>query len=289
MATIAFLGLGSMGTRMASHLIKAGHSVTVWNRNVERLSTLAALGAQVATSPRQAASQADYVISMVRDDPASEAVWCDPVSGALSGMQAQGVAIECSTLSVEWVKSLAQQCQNRSIAFLDAPVAGSRPQAEAAQLIFLVGGQATVFEQAKPILAAMSSAVHYAGEQGAGACLKLGINTLFGVQLAALAELMGLFHATGLEVAHLIEILTTTPVCSPAVKGAAQSMLNQNFSPMFPIDLVLKDLDYAMAYAEQLRTLTPITVATQEVYQKASTQGYGADNITGVVQLYKKG
>jgi 3-hydroxyisobutyrate dehydrogenase len=129
MAKIAFLGLGAMGARMASHLIAAGHELIVWNRNAAKATALVQKGARSASSPRQAAQGAEIVFAMLRDDAASRHVWLDKEDGALTAMTSQAMAIECSTLGLDWVRELARHCQAREIAFLDAPVSGSRPQA----------------------------------------------------------------------------------------------------------------------------------------------------------------
>lgn len=287
MSNIAFLGTGAMGARMALNLLKAGHNVCVWNRNVARTEALAEAGARVADSPRSASENADYVISMVRDDAASKTVWCDDKKGALAGMNAGAIAIECSTITVEWARELGQLSRNTGIALLDAPVAGSRPQAEAAQLIFFAGGDPSTFEQAQSILEAMGTTTHYAGSAGAGSSIKLAVNALFGIQLAALAELVGLFNATGLETERALEILSSTPVSSPAVKVASSAMLANRFPPMFPIELVEKDFSYAVATAKDNGAPAPMTQTALRVFQSAVEHDLGNDNITGVVQLYR--
>jgi 3-hydroxyisobutyrate dehydrogenase len=288
MSTIAVLGLGAMGSRMALSLLDAGHAVTVWNRDPARSEVLGGKGALVASSPRAAASGADFVISMVRDDDASRHVWADPVSGALGGMSASAVAIESSTLTLGWVSELAALASAKGIAFLDAPVAGSRPQAEAKQLIYFVGGSDADVGRAEPILKAMGSAVHHAGPTGAGAAVKLAVNALFGIQVAAMAELIGLLRASGIDLARAIEIMGATPVMSPGAKGAAASMLAGAFTPMFPTDLVEKDFGYAEAAAEQVKAATPMTSAARKVFRSAIQSGHGSDHLTSVVRLYTK-
>ncbi|MEL6912429.1 MAG: NAD(P)-binding domain-containing protein, partial [Cyanobacteria bacterium J06598_4] len=121
--------MGAMGSRMAISLLKAGHQVTVWNRSANKTLTAAQAGARVADTPYSAVPAAEFVISMLRDDAAAKQVWLGD-NGALSGMAPNAIAIESSTLTVATVKKLAQQFQQRGISFLDAPVAGTRPQAE---------------------------------------------------------------------------------------------------------------------------------------------------------------
>jgi 3-hydroxyisobutyrate dehydrogenase len=286
MAKVTVLGMGAMGSRMALSLLKAEHEVTVWNRNLNKTETLVQAGAKVADTPRAAVKDAEFVISMVRDDQASKQVWLDFETGALSGLPKNAVAIESSTLTVAWIKTLAQQFSDRQIVFLDAPVAGTLPQAESAQLIYFVGGEVETFTKAQPILQAMGGAIHHVGMVSSGMTIKLAVNTLFGIQISALGELIGLMKGCGLDEAKAIEILTDTPVCSPAAKGAAAGILARNFSPLFPIELVEKDLSYAVQTAQANGGQLPIAAATQQTFLEAIKQGYGADNITGIAQLY---
>jgi len=286
MANISILGLGAMGSRMAANVMKAGHSVTVWNRSHDLGAQLVASGAKLAATPCAAATGADVVIAMVRDDVASRAVWLDPSTGALAGMSRGAMAIESSTLTVHWVRELGEKARKSGIAFLDAPVAGSRPQAEAGQLIYFVGGEATVFARAEPVLKAMGGAVHHAGAVGSGAGVKLMVNALFGIQLAAMGELIGLAKKIGLDPVKAIEILGATPVCSPAAKLAAGAMLANNFSAMFPIELVEKDFGYVVDAADKAGAKVPISSVTRRVFGDAMTHGFGADNITGVAKLF---
>ncbi|MCU0684289.1 MAG: NAD(P)-dependent oxidoreductase [Polyangiaceae bacterium] len=287
MSKVSVLGLGAMGSRMASKLLAAGHAVTVWNRTPERAQALREAGATVAATPREAAVGASFVIAMVRDDAASRDVWTNPTTGALAALGADALAIESSTLSLEWVATLASRCHERGVGFLDAPVAGSRPQADAGQLIYFVGGQAAELARAKPVLEAMGAAVHHAGPSGAGAAVKLAVNALFGVQVAALAELIGWLRKAGLDAPRAMEILAATPVCSPAAKGASASMLAAAFAPAFPVELVEKDFGCLRAAATIAGSALPVAKAAGDVFSLALNAGQGEENLTSVVKLYR--
>lgn len=289
MKRIAFLGLGAMGSRMAQSLIDGGHTLVVWNRDAAKALALAERGAAIASSPRAAAAGADVVISMVRDDDASRSVWLDGEHGALGGMAKHAVAIECSTVSVDWVNALAAQAIARGVAFLDAPVAGSLPQAQARALIFMVGGAAETVAEVEPLLRAMGGAVHHAGPNGAGAAVKLAVNAMFGAQVAALAELIGALRAAGVDPAKAAEILAATPVGSPAAKGAAASMLAGDFTAMFPVRLVEKDFGYVEKLGGRRASAMPIAHATRTVLGAAIEAGLGDLNLTSLVALYAPG
>lgn len=286
MSQITVLGVGAMGSRMAANLLKAGHEVTVWNRSAEKTLPLVKAGARAAETPRSAVEKADFVISMVRDVEASRQVWLADEKGALDGMLPAAIALESSTLTVEWTRTLAQHFDGQNIAFLDAPVAGSLPQAEAAQLIYLVGGDAEIFNLAQPTLNVLGGAVHHAGAVGSGMAIKLAVNALFGIQAAAMGELIGFMQRCGLDDAQAVSILTATPVCSPAAKALAGAMIARKFAPLFPIELVEKDLRYLVASAQLNQAKVPIGESAQQVFNDALKQGYGTDHISGVAQLY---
>jgi 3-hydroxyisobutyrate dehydrogenase len=284
MNRIAFLGLGAMGSRMATRLVAAGHAVTVWNRSAAATEPLRAAGAAVAATPRAAVADADVAISMVFDDAASQAVWLDAGIGAIHALQPDAVAIEASTLTPAWIDRLGDALAARGVAFVDAPVAGSRPQAEAGQLIFMVGGDDATVARITPPLLAMGGAVHHVGPRGGGAWLKLTVNALFGTQVAAMAEVLAQWREAGLDPARALAALKAMPVTSPAAAGAAALMLAGQYAPQAPVALIAKDLGYALASAGQP---LPITQAVATRFAAARDAGFGDENIVAVARLYR--
>jgi 3-hydroxyisobutyrate dehydrogenase len=283
---IAVLGLGAMGSRMAMRLLQAGHTVAVYNRSQPPIAELVTVGAINGKTPRIAAEGAEIVVAMVRDIEASRAIWCDERDGALKGLGTGAIAIESSTLTPGWVGELAARVNATGAAFLDAPVVGSRPQADAGQLIHLVGGDAKVFDRARGIFSVLGGAAHHVGPVGAGATLKLVVNTLFGTQIAAIAELLGLLRGSGCNQAATTEILSSLPVTSLAAKGALSLMLTQADAPLFPIDLVEKDFAYTLAEADKSSVALPVTQAVHARFAKAKAQGLARSNITAIARLY---
>lgn len=283
---ISFLGLGAMGSRMATRLLDAGHDLTVWNRSPERAADLVRAGARLAASPREAAGTAELVLSMVYDDTASARVWLAPEQGALAGMQPGALGLECSTVSPSHVSSLHNAAEAAGAGFLDAPLAGSRPQAEAGTLVFLLGGSDREVARATPVLKAMGDHVAHVGGPGAGAAAKLMVNTLFAGQLAMLAELLGLLRRTGVDPERAFAALSATPVASPAVKAAGAAMLAGAFAPAAPLDLILKDLRLAVGLAGETEAGTPALKALAQIYAAASAQGLGALNVTAIARRY---
>ncbi|WP_338338995.1 NAD(P)-dependent oxidoreductase [Xanthomonas euvesicatoria] len=286
MSNIAFLGLGAMGSRMAKNLIKSGHKLKVWNRSPHATDELKESGAGVASSPREAVVGSDFVISMLKDDQASRQVWLDPKTGALAGMGSSSIAIESSTLTPAWVRELASYMEQVGVRLLDAPVSGSRPQAEAGQLVYLVGGELSTVESSKEVLTAMGASIHHMGPVGHGTVVKLATNALLGIQVAALAEVIGLIQGQGVDPAKAIAAVSSTSVWPPVANYLASSMLTSNFAPQFPVALIEKDLRYVLDTGE-IAGMLPLTGQTLAVFHRANLQGLGAENMTSVAKLYR--
>lgn len=286
MTRIAILGLGAMGSRIARNLLAAGYPVTVYNRSPERAIEVQAQGATVASSPREAAEGADIVISMVRDNDASRAVWLAPGTGAITGLGTHSIAIESSTLTPGWINELYRQILATGAAFLEAPVLGTRPQAEARQLIYLLGGDPNVSARARDVLAATSSASHHIGGVGAGSAMKLAVNAQYGVQVAIWAETLALLQKQGIAPTQAVDVLNSLSTTSPALQVGGKLMAAHNYAPMFPIELVEKDLAYALDVARSFGLQTPTLGAAHSLYAAAGERGYGQDNIVGVQQVF---
>jgi 3-hydroxyisobutyrate dehydrogenase len=283
---VAVLGLGAMGSRMAHRLLCAGHEVRVYNRSPGPVRELVAAGAHAEETPRATAQKADIVLAMVRDDDASRAIWCDETAGALKGLTAGAIAIESSTLTPGWVRELADQIATTGASFLDAPVVGSRPQADAGQLIHLVGGDAVTFNRARDTLSVLGTAAHHVGPVGTGAALRLIVNALFGIQVAALAELLAVLRSSGGQIAAMTEAIAALPVTSPAAKGALSLMQAKLDAPLFPVDLVEKDFGYVLA---QSTAHLPVTATAHACFAKAKAEGLAALNVTAIARLYQTG
>ena len=284
-STIAFLGLGAMGSRMATRLLEAGFPVTVYSRTESRTTPLVERGASSAKTPRGAASGAGAVISMVTDDDASRAVWLGD-EGALGGIEPDAIAIEASTLTPAWAEELAATVERRGAHFLDAPVVGTRPQAEAGQLIFLVGGAHGALEAARPALEPLAGGVHHVGAPGRGMAIKLAINSYFAIQVTALAEALGLATQNGIELARAAEIFKALPITAPALAGVAGQIEASAFAPLFPIDLVAKDLRYVLEAAASSGSDAPASRAALATYEEARQAGHGDENISAVARLF---
>lgn len=283
---IAFLGLGAMGARMAAHLLDTDHALTVWNRSDGPAEPFRQRGARVAGSPREAAEGADLVVAVVTDDDASRDVWTG-ADGALSGLSNGAVAVEASTLTPGWVREWAERVREAGGRPLDAPVSGSRPQAEGATLVVLVGGDAADVETARPAFEAYGRAIQHVGEVGTGALVKLAVNALMGVGVAAAAELLAMLRAQGVDAATAAEVIGSTPAAAPVVTTAMKLMAAGQHDPLFPVELLDKDLRYALRVAEDAGTEAPLVSAAQTQTARADAAGLGGQNMTAVARLFE--
>jgi 3-hydroxyisobutyrate dehydrogenase len=280
---VALIGLGLMGSGMARRLLGAGFPLTVYNRNPERASALAAEGAQVAASPREAAARADVVLSMVADDAASRTVWLGE-HGALAGAARGSVLVESSTLTVGWIEELAREAAARGCELLDAPVTGSKLHAASGELCFLVGGSAAALDTARPALAAMSRAIVHLGATGRGALLKLINNFMAGVQAASLAEALALIESSGLDRAKALEVLTTGAPGSPLVKTLSGRMTARDYTPNFMLRLMAKDLTYALGEGRRHGVSLSTVVSALELMKQAIDAGHGDQDFSALVE-----
>jgi 3-hydroxyisobutyrate dehydrogenase len=284
---VSVLGLGLMGTGMAGRLISAGFDVTVFNRSAKKAEALAAQGARVATSPADAVRKAQFVISMLADDVAAREVWLGD-QGAMTNVQPFTVLIECSTVSVGWVKELAAAAKERRCEVLDAPVTGSKSHAASGELLFLVGGSEKALSWARPVLAAMSRDIFHLGPTGSGALVKLINNFVCGVQVVAIAEALALIERTELDIAKALAVLTEGAPGSPLVKALSKRMTARDYTPNFMLKLMAKDLQYAIEEAGKHSMPLATATAALGTMRKAEEAGNGDKDFSSVIELLRK-
>lgn len=283
----AILGLGIMGSGMARRLLSAGFPVAVYNRNAEKTTPFARAGAFVAGSPREAACQADVIISMVADDSASRNVWLGE-NGALAGAARGSVLIESSTLTAGWVKELSAAAVQRGCEFLDAPVTGSKPQAASGELLFLVGGSASALATARPVLSVLGHEIVHLGPTGSGSLLKLINNFMCGVQAASLAEAVSLIEAGGLDRSKAESILTSGAPGSTIVKRASARAAANDFTPNFPLRLMAKDLGYAIHEASHRGLALQTASSALAIFKQAIAKGHGDEDFSAVIKALQQ-
>lgn len=286
MQRTAIIGLGAIGFGMATRLLKAGFPLAVYNRTAERAIPLSASGAQITSLPKEAVNDADVVISIVADDVASRQVWLS-ADGILGALKPGAIAIECSTLSVAWIRELAGKVTRSGCEFLDAPVTGSKMHAAAGELQFLVGGDAATLERARPVLKVMSRNIVHMGSAGNGAMIKLVNNYLCGVQAASLAEAISLIERSGLDRERSLEVLNNGAPGSPLIKTLSARMTSRSYDVNFLLRLMKKDLEYATREAEAHGLRFNMGTAAANIFDQAQRQGWGEEDFSAVVEALR--
>lgn len=284
---VGFLGLGIMGSGMARRLLGAGFGVVAFNRDRAKAEALAAAGAEVAGSAREATEAADVVISMVADDVASRAMWLGE-RGALAGARRGALAVECSTLTVAWVRELAAAAGHAGLEWVDAPVTGSKGAAAGGELNFLVGATPEGFARAEPVLRPMSRSVTHLGPPGSGAFVKLVNNFVAGVQVAAFAEALAWIERGGVERAKAMSVITDGAPGSPIVKLMAHRMTGPDYTPNFFLGLMAKDLGYAMEESKRAGLALATAEAAWGRFREAIAAGHGEKDMAAVIEPLRR-
>jgi 3-hydroxyisobutyrate dehydrogenase len=268
MSTLAFIGLGAMGARMAANLRSAGFSLRVYNRDRAKTKALADQGAQACDSPAAAARGTEFVVSMVADDVATRAVMLG-ADGVLAGAGADAVIVDSSTNTPAMAREVAQAAAARKQHYLDAPVSGSLAQAQGKELVFMVGGARAAFDRAQPLFSAMGRMATYMGASGAGATIKLINNMLSGTMTAAIAEAATIAEAAGLDRDTALQVLAEGAAGSRLLKTRLPKMFKRDFSAQFQLELMEKDLRYFLLLAQELDRPVPVAALVRSEFQAA--------------------
>jgi 3-hydroxyisobutyrate dehydrogenase-like beta-hydroxyacid dehydrogenase len=278
---VGLIGLGLMGRPMGLNLLKAGYSLTVWNRTASRAESLVAAGARLAGSTQEVASSSDVLITIVSDPPALEGVLWGSTgagsgqdSGALGALRPGSIYIDSSTVSPVLARKIAAACDERHISFLDAPVTGGTWGAEKGELVFMVGGDPQVLKEAEPVLSVMGKRWFHLGPNGAGQTIKLAMNLILALQVDALAEALALVTAAGLEGEKLVEVLQSSMARAGVLDVKAPLLLKGEYPPSFPLRLMHKDMGLALDLAKEAGVELPAAAAAYSTYSavKAAAQ-----------------
>jgi 3-hydroxyisobutyrate dehydrogenase len=287
MQRIALMGLGAMGSGMAANWLKKGFALSVYNRSRDKAEPLAAQGARVTGTPRQAAEGADVILACVANDEASREVWLG-ADGALQAAKPGAVLIESSTITPDWVKELAAKAKGKGCDFLDAPLGGSKPAAAAGQLIFFVGGEQEALDKARPALEAVGSKINHLGHVGAGATWKLINNMMVAVEVAMLAEALRLAEKAGFKAAQAGSLIANAGVASPVIQAKIARMVEHKFSDTdFALQWMRKDADYAIGLAKAAGMDLSLLPAAAKLFREAEAAGLGKDDLAAVVRAVR--
>ena len=286
-ARFAFLGTGSMGMGMAARLLEAGHDLTVYNRTAAKAEPLAEKGAVLAACPREAAVGANAVFAMVGDDEASRAVWTGP-DGALAGECARGAfAIECSTLSHDWVLELDQMAAGRGLRYLDCPVTGLPEAAAGGRLTLFVGAPEPDLEAARELLEPLCTEIIHFGPVGSGTAYKLLVNLMGAVQIAAAAEGLLIAEKAGLDARLVAYALGRGAAASPQVIVKSRQMVEGEQAVTFAAKWRVKDTRYGLDLARKLGQDAALGQAAFEAFQRLIDQGFAEENESRVIDVLR--
>lgn len=280
---VAFLGLGRMGSAMARNLLGKGFPLTVWNRSAAACKPLVADGAVMAETPAQAARDAGIVLYSLANDTAIERVAFGP-DGVLAGIRSGTVVVNLSTVHPAMSRREREAYDAKDVGFLDAPVFGSRPEAEAGTLWIMVGGERKIYDRAQPVLAAISASTHYMGGTGKGASTGLIGSLIVALQLQALSEGLILAQKAGLDTQSVLEILSLPDFRSPIFSGMGAGMVRRDFSCVFSLEHLHKDADQIARLAGDLLVPVPGLAAAREMIKSAVANGWGKENASAVVK-----
>jgi 3-hydroxyisobutyrate dehydrogenase-like beta-hydroxyacid dehydrogenase len=283
MQKIAYLGTGIMGRGMVGNLLKAGYSVTVWNRTAARMAPLVAKGARQAATAAEAVCEADVVMYCLSDDKAvEELVWGQ--DGVLSGVRAGQTVLDMTTVNPDTSRKEYAAYAEKGVEFLDAPVFGSKSEAASAGLWIVVGGKREVYEEVKPILEKLSETTHYMGGNAQGSSMKLVGNLVVAFQLEAIGEAMILATKAGLNPQDVLGVLHVTDFKSPIFDGVGGALVQRNFDTSFALKLMLKDANLIAKFAEDLKAPIPGLVVIRENIKAGVNKGWGEENASAFIK-----
>ena len=285
--SVSVVGLGLMGTPIATLLMKAGYEVTGFDIVKKQVSNLVPLGLKPSNSPREAARGADFIVlSLPTWEAVLEAV--EGKDGIATGARRGQIVADCSTSPPWESKALGKRLAKKGLEWMDIPISGSSAQARVGNMVFMAGGKRSAFERVKPVLDRIGKKTVYVGKSGDGAMLKLVVNHILYLNEAAAIEGMVLGMEAGLDPEILLDAITSGAASSDLVASRGKDMLAGNFSPKGPVILANKDLALSLETAKQLGVVLPVGALYQQLLLKAHYNGWDREDATAVMKIYQQ-
>jgi 3-hydroxyisobutyrate dehydrogenase-like beta-hydroxyacid dehydrogenase len=282
---VGFIGLGIMGSRQAANLARAGYELTVFNRTRERADAWAAEhGGHVAGSPREVAERSDVVITMVVDGAQVQAMLLGE-DGALAGARDGALFVDMSTIAPGTARELAATLAERGHGFVDAPVTGSSPKAEAGTLTIMCGGTDADMARARPLFEVMGEKIVHAGAAGQGQAVKVLSQGVTAVNCATLAQALVVGRQTGLDLHALLEVMTGGSSDSTMRQLKGEPMLAHDFDPLFKLEHMLKDVRLCLEEARKAGAAFPHAALAGELYSAGVGRGLGQQDFAAVLEV----
>ena len=277
---IAFIGLGVMGVGMVRNLLKAGHSVTAWNRSARNLPEDVAK-AQIAKTSADAVAGKPLILVCLTGPQAQRDVLLG-ATGIFAAAKTGALIADATTTDPSLTLELAAAARERGLRYLDTPVFGSKNEAWEGKLDFVCGGKRDDFEEIRPVLQQLGATVHYLGGSSKGASAKLVGNLLVAAQLVSLGEALALARKAGLDAEALTGFLDVTDFSSALIRGVSRATLSGNFEPSFYLKHMLKDARLIGDFARSLGVAAPLGALAAEQYQAAVNKGLGELNASAL-------
>src|SRR5277367_1786531 len=279
---LGFIGLGSMGSRIAQRLLDHGYPLVAYDRDIAKAEAVAAEGGFAAKNIVELARTADVILSCLTNDEAAQNVYVGP-AGVFAEARPGTIAIEMSTISPETSRELHRLGAESGIEVLDVAISGSTPAAEQGILTLLAGGNQDLFRASEPIFQAIAKQYFLLGGSGSGTAMKLVVNTLLGVGMQAIAEAVVLGETVGLNRERLLEVLSKTAVIAPAHVGKLARVATNDYSPQFPLSLMNKDFGLILRAAGKTDVSMPVTEAAFRVNSEELAAG-GDEDFSAVLR-----
>jgi 3-hydroxyisobutyrate dehydrogenase-like beta-hydroxyacid dehydrogenase len=273
MANLGFIGLGVMGGNMVERLLSKGHSVVGYNRTRSKAQPLIDKGMKWARSPQEAATAADIVLAMVTNSAALDEI-ANGTDGLLSGMSANKVFVDMSTVSPDVSRALAAKIREKGADMVDAPVSGSVITLQQGKLSLMVGGRKETFDRVKPVLEDIGPKVTYVGTNGLAVAMKIATNLSLAVQMLAFSEGVLLAEKSGISRQTAVEVLTHSVIASPMVQYRGPFVLDMPQEAWFNVNMMQKDMLLALEMGRHLNVPLPTTAVTNEFLTAARSLGY---------------
>ena len=282
---VGFIGLGVMGSRMATTLARAGHAMSVYDIDGEKTRAVAAAGPAAADSPRAVVERSEVVFTSLPWPATVKEVYLGP-GGVVEAARPGTILIDTSTVDPETTRAVHAVAATRGVQYLDAPISGGFREAENGTLVIIVGGDGDAFERARPVLTALGT-VHHAGPSGAGNIVKLVNNVMSMGNMLVAAEVFVLGVKAGMDPKTLFEILRGSAGRSYHFERRLPNILARNFAPGFTVDLARKDLGLAVDMARSNNVPVPATSLLHQLYNASSAMGEGKNDFASIVKLFE--
>lgn len=295
MANIAFIGLGNMGGPMAINLVKAGHSVCVFDLSEAAVAQVVAEGATTQSNAADCVKDAEFIISMLPAGKHVDSVYLSPETGLINYIGKGSIVIDSSTIDAATSCKVAAALAEQGINFVDAPVSGGVGGAVGGTLSFMVGGSSEEFNRVEPILDAMGKNIFHAGDHGAGQIAKVCNNMLLSVLMAGTSEALQLGISNGLDPKVLSNIMSkssgsnwTLDVYNPCPDVMENVPSSNDYQGGFMVDLMAKDLGLAMDTAVQSQSSTPMGALARNLFAMHAASGNGGKDFSSIFNMFNK-